>query len=211
MKRPSKPDSDGPCHPQILPIGRDEVERSLRAAALDAKPRTTLELEKCNATRHDAISILADYYEQHGQSSRAALWREQLVDLKKRPADRQHALLEEIPDLLTRPYGPKTFDHRRSQMVWLLRKQGVSVRKVGTAFGLSPTRVEQIVALEDRHINAHAKDEQLWPTLKATERLLAVGALGGDRPTRRGRQEPWFDLCELPPDDWPAEHKRRGK
>lgn len=188
-----------------------EVEKALRASALDAKPRTTLELEECNGDRRAAISILADFYEQHGQPSRAALWREQLSAMNQRPLDRRHRALEEIPDLLTRPHRPQAFDCRRNQMVWLLRKQGVSVRKVGAAFGLSATRVEQLVAVEDQHIRMHAKNEQLWPTLKATERLVAAGALSGDRPTRRGHQESWFDFCDMPPDDWPAEHKRRGK
>lgn len=201
MKRPKK-SKDAPCCPQALSLARCAVEQALRAAALD---------KACTIARLEAISILADYYEEHGQGSRAALWREQLVDVKKRPADRQHPLLEEVPDLLTRVHRLKEFDCRRSQMVWLLRKQGGTVRKVGAAFKLSPTRVEQIVALEDQRINTHSRDEQLRPTLKATERLLAAGALAGDRPTRRGHQEPWFGFCELPPDDWPAEHKRRGK
>lgn len=181
-----------------LPIGRTETEQALRVDALDATTNIT--------ARHEAISILADYYEQSGQFSRALLWRELLV-----VAANRHALLEEIPDLLTRPNKPKEFDCRRNQMMWLLRKQGESVRKVGAAFALSATRVEQIVALEDRRINMYAKKEQLWPTLKATERLIAAGALDGDRPNRSGRQEPWFDLCDLPPDDWPTEHKQRGK
>lgn len=174
---------------------RLEVERSLRASALEAKS-TPVE-------RRASISIIADFYEQHGQLSRAALWREQLLD--------RHPMLSGIPDLLTRPHRSKAFDCRRSQMVWLLRKQGVSVRKVASAFGISATRVEQIVSLEDERIRMHAKNEQLWPTLKATERLIAAGALAGDRPTRSGYQESWFDLCDEPPEDWPAEHKRPRK
>lgn len=196
---------------QALPNERFEIEQNLRTAALDAKPRTTLDLEACNDQRYAAISILADFYEQHGQPSRAALWRAHLVAESKRPIARRHALLEQIPDLLTRLHRPQAFDCRRSQMVWLLRKQGGIVRKIGSAFGFSATRVEQIVALEDRRINVHARDEQLRPTLKATERLVAAGALPGDRPCRAGRQELWFDLCDLPPDDWPTEHKRHGK
>ena len=189
--------------PHTLPIGRSEIEHALRTDALDAKI-------DC-AERRAAISILADFYEQYGQPSRAALWREQLVPMGERPLGRRSRVLEEVPDLLTRPPRSRASDCRRNQMIWLLRKQGGTVRKVGAAFGLSATRIEQIVALEDRRINMHAKDEQLWPTLKATERLVAAGALAGDRPARPGLHEPWFDLCDLPPDDWPAEHKRRGK
>lgn len=186
---------------QSASLGSSEVEQSLRERALT----------KNSADQCAAILILADFYEYHGQPSRAALWREQLLEMPKRPIERRHALLEEIPDLRTRAHRQRAFDSRRNQMMWLLRKQGVSVRKVGEAFGLSPTRIEQLVAAEDRLICLHAKGEQLWPTLKATERLIAAGALTGDRPTRAGHQELWFDLRELPPDDWPAEHKRRGK
>lgn len=169
-----------------------ELEQLLRTQALDSAKRTE---------RKAAIAILADFYEQHGQPSRAALWREQLSGNPTR-----------VPDLLTRPHRPQGTDCRRSQMIWLLRKQGTSVRKVARAFDLSGTRVEQIVALEDRRIRMHARNEQLHPTLKATERLVAAGALSGDRPTRRGHQESWFDLCEDElPEDWPAEHKRRGE
>ena len=173
-----------------------ELELTLRTQALD----TT---KGAGAARKAAIAILADFYEEHGQLSRAVLWRAQLDP---------HGARREVPDLLTRPHRPQAADCRRNQMIWLLRKQGASVRKVATAFALSATRVEQIVALEDRRIGMHAMHEQLRPTLKATERLVAIGALSGDRPTRHGHQERWFDLdVDEPPQDWPAEHKRRGK
>jgi len=171
-----------------------ELELTLRAQALDATKRSD---------RKAAIAILADFYEEHGQLSRAVLWRAQLDPNGAR---------REVPDLLTRLHRPPAVDCRRNQMIWLLRKQGASVRKVATAFDLSATRVEQIVALEDRRIGMHVRNEQLRPTLKATERLVAIGALSGDRPTRHGKQELWFDLdVDEPPQDWPAEHKRRGK
>jgi len=170
-----------------------ELELDLRAQALDATKR---------ADRKAAIAILADFYEEHGQLSRAALWRTQLVPNGAR---------REVPDLLTR-HRPQASDCRRNPMIWLLRKQGASVRKVAAAFDLSATRVEQIVEIEDLRICTLAKNEQLRPTLKATERLVAIGALSGDRPTRYGHQERWFDLdVDEPPQDWPAEHKRRGK
>lgn len=198
-------------------LASTEVERSLRDRALDPHPRATLDLEACNADRRDAISILADFYEEHGQPSRAALWREQLLEAGQRPIGRQHHELEELPDLLTRTLPTfQALDFRRSQMIWLLRKQGVSARKIGAAFRIlafnpnfSATRVEQLVRHEDQRIRIHATYEQLWPTLKATQRLIAAGALSGDRPTPTGRPAAWFDFCELPPEDWPAEHKRR--
>jgi hypothetical protein len=152
--------------------------------------------------RREAIAVLADYYEECGQSSRAVLWRWQL-DAKNS--------WREIPDLLTRPHRSQAADCRRNQMIWLLRKQGASVRKVGSAFDISATRVEQIVKIEDDRIQVYARNEQLRPTLKATERLIAAGALPGERPTRAGVQERWVELDDVPPDDWPAEHRRRGK
>jgi hypothetical protein len=177
-----------------------EHERLLRAAALDTS-------KGGRADRKAAIAILADFYEQHGQPSRAALWRDLLSPQSRDP--RRYVL--ETPDLLTRPHQPQAPDCRRNQMIWLLRTQGLSARKTAAAFGLSATRVEQIVMIEDRRINVHARDEQLRPMLKATERLMAIGALPGDCPTWHGRQEPWFDLVDEPPQDWPAEHKRRGE
>lgn len=178
-----------------------EHERLLRAAALDTS-------KGGRADRKATIAILADFYEQNGQLSRAALWRELLSPQLR---DRRRHVLIETPDLLTRPHQPQAPDCRRNQMIWLLRTQGLSARKTAAAFGLSATRVEQIVVIEDRRINEYARNEQLRPTLKATERLVASGALPGDHPTRHGRQEPWFDLVDEPPQDWPAEHKRRGK
>jgi hypothetical protein len=186
------------CSFESAALAKSEIERTLRARAFDAAPRSTLELSECTDDRRAAIEILADFYEHHGQPSRAALWREQLSNMG-----------DGVPDLLTRTPRPQAFDTRRAQMIWLLRKQGVSVRKVGAAFGLSATRVEQIVAGEDAFIRSYARNEQLRPTLKATERLVAAGALPGDRPTRPRHQESWFDLCEMPPEDWPAEHMRR--
>jgi hypothetical protein len=197
---------------RVEPLAK-EPEWTLRTLALDTKSKRT--------EREEAIAILADYYEQHGQPSRAALWRELLSPSAR--TKRRYVLME-VPDLLTRPPAPiagsirhtpqrsQTPDCRRNQMIWLLRTQGLSVRKTAKAIGISPTRVEQIVALENRRLGAHAKAEQLRPTLKATERLVAVGALSGDRPTRYGHRERWFDLdVEEPPQDWPAEHKRRGE
>jgi len=182
-----------------------EPERTLRMQALDRTKGKRVE-------REEAIAILADFYEERGQSSRAALWREQLLPSSER---RRH-VLDEVPDLLTRPHLPQAADCRRNQMIWLLRTQGLSSRKTAAAFGLSSTRVEQIVAVEDRRIGMHARNEQLRPTLKATERLVAADALPGDRPTRYGYQEPWFELGAELPQDWPAvcdleRDKRRGK
>lgn len=164
-----------------------EVELELRARALDAKSAID--------DRRVVISILADFYEQHGQPSRAALWRAQLESVQCR--DRRY-VPHDVPDLQTRPRRPQAFDCRRNQMIWLLRQLDLSVRKTAAAFDLSATRIEQIVALEDRRINMHARNERRTPTLKATERLAIAGALRGDG-----------QLGEEPPEDWPAEHKRR--
>jgi hypothetical protein len=167
-----------------------EIEQVLRAQALDVKSPI--------ADRRLTISILADFYEERGQLSRAALWREQIDSDQRRGT-------QEAPDLQTRSNRPQAFDRRRNQMMWLLRQQGLSVRKVGAAFGLSATRVEQIVALEDQRIRMHAAREHKMPTMRATERLNAAGALRGEAP--------WsgLDLGADLPEDWPAEHKRRRK
>lgn len=174
-----------------------ELELELRAKALDASKRAIED-------RRAAIAVLADFYEQHGQPSRATLWRAQLASAKD-PEPRY--VPHDVPDLQTRERRFQDPDPRRNQMIWLLRKLDLSVRTVAAAFDLSATRIAQIVGHEDRRIRMHAKKEQLRPTLKATERLVVAGALPGDRPARSDR-ETWFDLCEEPPEDWPAEHKR---
>ena len=83
-------------------------------------------------------------------------------------------------------------------MIWLLR-QHLSVRKVAALFDLSPTRVEQIVGIEEMRIEGHARREIFKPTLKATERLARAGALRGG-----------VCLGVEPPDDWPVAHRKNG-
>jgi hypothetical protein len=167
------------------------TEEELRAQALDKK----------DPNNRDAIAVLVDFYEQRGQLSRAALWRKALYP----------HYVREIPDLLTQQPRLSAVDNRRNQMIWLLRTQGLQARAVGDAFDLSVERVRQIIIREDHGINFHSRNEQLHPTMKATERLIAAGALPGDRPTPPGCSERWFSFVDEPPEDWPAEHKRHGK
>jgi hypothetical protein len=185
--------------PRAATFGRELLlrEQALAPCALDASSQT----DHCLA-----ISVLADFYEEHGQPSRATLWREQLDPHRHYGP----CLPPAVPDLLTRPHRPQGFDCRRNQMMWLLRQQGVNGRKVGIAFGLSATRVEQIIALEDRRIRMHARNEQKAPTLKATTRLIAAGAFG-QRPGVWDSVQPQggFHFGDEPPEDWPAEHKRK--
>ena len=176
-----------------------ELELELRARALDASKGAIKE-------RLATIAILADYYEHHGQPSRATLWRVQL-DPDKDPEPRY--VPHDVPDLLTRQRRFQDPDPRRNQMIWLLRKLDLSVRVVAAAFDLSATRIAQIVALEDRRISMHAKKEQLRPTLKATERPRGCWGAAWRSAVDLGSGRLGSISREESPEDWPAEHKRR--
>jgi len=132
-----------------------------------------------------AASILADFYEQHGQPSRAALWRSDMrVHAQKHPAD-----------LVVQDSGWR--DSRRKVAMWLASHM-TSQAVVGRAFRSSASRTQRMIHEVERKICEAANAERHWPTMAATQRLQAIGALPPqfDRGT--------FELGETPPESWPA-------
>lgn len=121
--------------------------------------------------------ILADFYEQHGQPSRAWLWRQPL---------RVHAQ-RSAADLVIR--DP---EWQRKVMMWLL-SHVISLANIARAFRRSVTAYDVEVKICEA-----ANMERHHPTMAATLRLQAAGALPG-RFTRGT-----FELGEAPPESWPV-------
>ena len=127
--------------------------------------------------------MLADFYEVQGQLSRAILWRD-WADLRRRR--------NTADDLLG--HDPQ---HKRRVMMWLLRHV-VSRAEVARLFRSSPSWARAMIAAVESEICAAANRERHQPTLAATQRLQAAGAL--PKPFAQGA----FRLGEEPPDDWPT-------
>lgn len=138
------------------------------------------------ASSKEAAAVLADFYEEHGQPSRAMLWRQPRHPKRKIPAD-----------LVI--HDPK---QRRKAMMWLLHHVA-DTRTIASAFRSSRSWTLTLVAEIEKAICEAANVERHCPTMAATQRLQAVGAL----PPRFDRGS--FALGEIPPDDWPATSSRR--
>lgn len=172
-----------------------------------------------NNFTNGGTAILADFYEHHGQQSRAALWRqhEELMTLEATRAF--------PPDLLLKKSSLSPIDPRRNAMIWLL--SGVAhamttdphdimgeIRFLGLlprVFKLTAARLRTITKERDRMIWEAAVSECNRPTMRATQRLAAVGALPmptpGVKSTVKWRVEPaerFLIDIELPPDTWPV-------
>lgn len=128
----------------------------------------------------EAASILADFYEQHGQPSRAMLWR-RVTRVQRRAAD----LVVQDPKW------------QRKVMMWLL---GNVARQtvVARAFRLSQTWAKTLTRDVERRICEVANAERHHPTMAATLRLQTAGAL--PKSFERGA----FRLGEVPPESWPV-------
>jgi len=136
----------------------------------------------------DAARILADFYEQHGQPSRAALWRESRIHpLKKLPVD---LLVHAEPQ-------------RKKAAMWLLGHV-LSRAELIAAFRSTKAVVAICRNRINREICEAANRERHHPTMSATQRLQKAGAL----PQRYDAGI--FELGELPPDSWPRTFVDRG-
>ena len=133
----------------------------------------------------EAALILADFYEQHGQPSRAMLWRRstRVYDQRKAGAD----LVVQDPKW------------QRKVVMWLLCHV-TSLAAVARAFRLT-VRYHEV----ETKICEAANAERHCPTMVATLRLQAAGAL--PRPFERGG----FTLGEVPPESWPITARRKTR
>jgi hypothetical protein len=130
--------------------------------------------------------VLADFYEERGQPSRAMLWRRSTrVHAQRRAAD----LICQDPRW------------RRKVMMWLLGHV-TSQTKVARAFKSSDSWARVLIREVELKICEAANVERHHPTMTATLRLQAAGAL--PKPFERGA----FELGEVPPESWPA--RRQG-
>lgn len=143
----------------------------------------------------DAAQVLADYYEQGGQPTRAQMWRRAMGLLPGEPSGCSLG----VPDLCVDQPPTTKQDPRRNMMIWVLHHVA-SRRALAKHFGVSLTRVVQIIADVERRAMVHAWHEANAPTMAATVRLRAAGAID----LRRA------ELGEPPPDDWPRPHRARG-
>jgi len=125
----------------------------------------------------EAALILADFYEQRGQPSRAMLWRR---------SARVYAQRKAGADLIVQ--DPKW---QRKVVMWLLCHV-TSLAAVARAFRLSAPWHE----VESKICEA-ANAERHCPTMVATLRLQAAGALPKQFVPAA------FELGELPPESWP--------
>lgn len=130
---------------------------------------------------HAAAAILADFYEQRGQLSRTLRWRQSWrVHAQRRPAD---LIAQDLRG------------HRQALM-WLL-SNSVSQAAVARLFRSSVSRTSTLIRNIERGICIEANEERHYPTMAATLRLQAVGAL----PPRFERGT--FELGDVPPESWP--------
>lgn len=157
-----------------------------------SKLETELALRAAAGLDEGASAVLADFYERDGQLSRAALWRDR--DRARR------TLFATPPDFLVESVkGPRrrlnaTVDPRRNVMLWLLygviygrrgkdryyvdlKQARLEADVVAEYFGLSRSTIHQVVTERDRMIWESARRERATPTLRATQRLIAAGAL----------------------------------
>lgn len=177
------------------PYQRREVLRvctAKLAAAMKAKQHESM-LRATAMSDPMTVLVLADFYEEHGQPTRAELWRAFVRIEAERGG---HPLVP--PDLRAiskRSPFSKT-DQRRNAMIALL--SGVTTAaKISRAFQLSSERIRQIIHKYRRIARWNDDDEQKHVTMMATHRLTAAGALG--RPDDGG-----IDFDDIPPDTWPA-------
>ena len=157
-----------------------QLERDLRAQAKASK----------KAGGRAAALILADFYEERGQPSRANLWRDEA---------RLHGRIWHAADLVS---WDTTF--RRKVMMWLL---GHVTRQAEVArlFQSSPSWVRTMIREVETSVCEAANRERHHPTLKATLRLQAVGALSPR--FERGS----FELGEEPPATWPVTREEEAQ
>ena len=125
-------------------------------------------------------TVLADFYEQHGQPSRAALWRS-VMRVQRHPAD----------------LVVQDSSWRRKVAMWLAGHM-TSQTVVGRHFRSSASWTKTLIHEVERKICEVANAERHWPTMAATQRLQAAGAL----PPQFDRGV--FKLGEAPPDSWPG-------
>lgn len=149
--------------------GDYQLEQALRAQTRQKNPQA-------------AARVLADFYEQRGQPSRATLWRKGVLVRARAKFPAEQVIQDER--------------WQRKVAMWLAGYDA-SHAVVGEAFRSTKDWVRVMIRQVEGRIYAAANTERFHPTMTATRRLLAVGAL------------PFYEigglkLGELPPESWPV-------
>jgi hypothetical protein len=166
------------------------TEQELRLAARGSQPGSQ--------------DVLADFYEEHGQLSRAALWRRSESD-ERTEGERDRVCVKKFARL-------SPIDPRRDAMIWILCLTGMPFTAVGKAFKLSVSRVREVANRIDREVYLAARAERLR-TEPVARRLRTAGAvlvlpeeddedLGWQAREERERRERTLRI-EIPPASWP--------
>lgn len=142
----------------------------------------------------DASGVVADFYEERGQLTRAKMWRTEPYRLLA--TEDGESLLP--PDLFAETSHWTRFDPRRNLMMWVTHFT-VTLSSLARHFGISRERCRQIIDKQWREIALESSREALFPKTPATRRLVRVGALTPFDAKKRG---------EMPPDTWPVTRHR---
>lgn len=160
--------------------------------------RNRSEFDTESALRDDAKTsaaaalVLADFYEERGQPTRAKMWRRTTGIAN---------CIDGVLDLFVRhspPYGK--MDPRRDAMVWLLHNV-LSSATIARLFRISKDRPRQIAHKQERFICWFGYQETGRPTMAATQRLIEAHAL---RPMPDPFSARDHVLGDIPPETWPA-------
>lgn len=128
-------------------------------------------------------SVLADFYEQRQQLTRAKMWRD--------AANARDELRRRVPDLTA-----QSVQYHRKSLMWLLA-HCTKIIDVARLFKSSPSWASVLIHEVETQICEAANMERHHPTLAATRRLQIARAL----PPPYGRGV--FRLGETPPESWP--------
>jgi len=100
-----------------------------------------LALRKDAQTSPAAAQVLADFYEECGQPTRAKMWRRPISNGSKGTT----------PDLVAKRSPWSKVDPRRDALVWLLRNV-LKTAELAKLFGISSTRVTRIADKEQESV-----------------------------------------------------------
>ena len=137
----------------------------------------------------EAALVLADFYDERGQPSRAQLWR------RPRPTHAQRLPADDLN---------RNQRDRRKTVMWLI-EHVLSVSAIASAFRSSLTWTRALIYQVEAKIRAAANEERHHPTMAATQRLQAAGAL----PSSYARGT--FVFGEEPPESWPITRPREKR
>jgi hypothetical protein len=156
------------------------IERRLRAEARKSRGAGTAHFAPI-------ALVLADFYEEHGQGERAAMWRDESRDaITDRERDR------------TVVRRAAMVDPRRDAAIWLGVAAGLSMDALGRAFGIRREQIRIIATRVDNEVSYAAMRDRLDGDA-VTRRLRTAGAVRVNPVDLFVR----YTAIDLPPETWP--------